>query len=96
MSQQDTITRLKQLRAAAKTTQTAMASALAATQHAERELSDARTGLETLDLMGEALDLSKKLGPQIDRLVAEAEQELKDAEGAVAEIDDIIRGPGAA
>lgn len=89
MKPQDTITRLKQLRTRAKTTQTSVATTRAAVNHAERELSDARAELE-------GLDLTKKLGPQIDRLVAEAEQELKDAEGAVAEIDDIIRGPGTA
>lgn len=86
----DTVTRLKQLRTRAKETQTKVAQASASTQHAERELADARSELEAIPDLG--LDLGKKLAPQIDRLIAEAEAELTDAESSTTEIDAAIQG----
>jgi hypothetical protein len=67
-----------------------VASASAASQHAERELSAARSELEAIPDLG--LDLGKKLAPQIERLVTDAEQELTEAETSTAEIDAAIQG----
>lgn len=86
----DTVTRLKQLRERAKETQTKVTSATATVQHADRELSDARQGLKDIPALG--LDPDKKLAPQIERLVAEVEQELTEAETSTAEIDAAIQG----
>ncbi len=55
--------------------------------------SGCREGLEALDL---GLDLTKKIGPQIDRLIEGIEQELAEAEESVAEIDTAVRGDSAA
>ena len=53
-------------------------------------MADARSELEAIPDLG--LDLGKKLAPQIDRLIADAEAELTDAESSTTEIDAAIQG----
>ncbi len=89
----DTVTRLKQLRTRAKETQTKVAQATATTEHAERELAEARGELEAIPDL--SLDLKKKLTPQIDRLITAAEEELTEAESSTTEIDAAIQGDDA-
>ncbi len=84
------MTRLKQLRTRAKETQTKVAQASATTEHAERELADARSELEAIPDLG--LDLKQKLAPQIARLITDAETELTEAESSTTEIDAAIQG----
>ena len=90
MSQEDTVTKLKRLRTRAKTTQSSLASAKATVNHADRELSAARAGVEALD---QGFDLTKKIGPQIDRAITEAEQELAEAEATLADINSRSANP---
>ena len=90
---QDTVSKLRQLRDRAKTTQTAVAEAKAASSHATRELSAAREELEALDLGGTSLDMAKPLTLQIEGAIIAANQELTDAEGILAEVNDVLRSP---